>query len=552
MSTASLEHALAGLEQRLVAQLASNHQTIASALNGTGGSLVLMPDDHEPCADCGRTFEPRRMVIHARACRRLRQPPSKAMLSNEQHAADVRRAAREALAMIRAAPDAQLSQHPRTIVGRTSSPVVRPTRGSTPPPVAVPSTRRSQQQHQPQKQEYDDQEEEEEEEEEVEEAGTAESDGHRSALFEKGGRYNTGGQLEASHRAPASVPVPPGPKSTGAARREQAQREMNRWQAPQDECQSADEDEDDYRFPEQRQQQGQRVQQQQRRQAQKPPQRPPHRQQQEQQHASPPPLPAEEEETEDYSAAPPVAEYPTGSMDEEEAGPAPDLAQCSVCSRSFAADRLERHMKICAKQSSKKRKVFGESAERLKAREKAEKEEAKIADELQKKKAAAVTAKLQFQAAMKTASALANGEAPPEPVPVADDRTPCPHCGRKFATDTAERHIPKCAQTKAKPNAVGSQQKRPSGASGKPPMPSPVKKPREPPNPVSEQAPPPPEPKLNPRQILEAKKAAEKAAEAPTWAPSTTKTAGKKKGSGGATPPRGRPIAPKSRAVAAA
>ena len=212
-------------------------------------------------------------------------------------------------------------------------------------------------------------------------------------------------------------------------------------------------------------------------------------------------------------------------------------------------------MKICSKQSAKKRKVFGESAERLKAREKAEKEEAKIAEEIAKKKQAAVAAKLQFQAAMKNANAIAKGEEPPEPLPEPpDDRVPCPHCGRKFASDTADRHIPKCAQTKAKPNAVGAQQKRPSGASK--PTPSGTSKPtprassvprakaaNEPP------ATPPAEPKLNPRQILEAKKAAEKAAEAP----SSTKVGGKKKGTAGAaTPPRPRPVAAKTRAVAAA
>jgi zinc-finger of a C2HC-type len=36
---------------------------------------------------------------------------------------------------------------------------------------------------------------------------------------------------------------------------------------------------------------------------------------------------------------------------------------------------------------------------------------------------------------------------PPPPASQApDDRTPCPHCGRKFNQSAADRHIPKCAE----------------------------------------------------------------------------------------------------------
>ena len=58
----------------------------------------------------------------------------------------------------------------------------------------------------------------------------------------------------------------------------------------------------------------------------------------------------------------------------------------------------------------------------------------------------------QFQNALKSAAALKNGEPPPADLPpVEDTRTPCPHCGRKFAAEVAERHIPSCAKTKSKP-----------------------------------------------------------------------------------------------------
>jgi hypothetical protein len=33
-------------------------------------------------------------------------------------------------------------------------------------------------------------------------------------------------------------------------------------------------------------------------------------------------------------------------------------------------------------------------------------------------------------------------------------RVPCPHCGRRFAQLTAERHVPKCKDIQAKPSGL--------------------------------------------------------------------------------------------------
>jgi len=136
---------------------------------------------------------------------------------------------------------------------------------------------------------------------------------------------------------------------------------------------------------------------------------------------------------------------------------------------------------------------------------------------------------------MKAARAVQNGEAPPVLEPEEDSRVQCPHCGRKFEALVAERHIPKCAQTKAKPNAVGTPMKRQStsknlpGIGGPAPPPPPPKKEKAAeatPEKVKEK-----EPQLNPRQILEAKKAAEKAAEMASPAKKTAKKAPPRKAS---------------------
>jgi hypothetical protein len=63
-----------------------------------------------------------------------------------------------------------------------------------------------------------------------------------------------------------------------------------------------------------------------------------------------------------------------------------------------------------------------------------------------------------LRAAREYQKAVAEGRDPPPPPPAAtqadDSLVQCPHCSRRFAEHTAERHIPHCANTKARPNML--------------------------------------------------------------------------------------------------
>lgn len=66
-----------------------------------------------------------------------------------------------------------------------------------------------------------------------------------------------------------------------------------------------------------------------------------------------------------------------------------------------------------------------------------------------------------FQAAVNAGRQITAAQAagrplpPPEPsLDECDDRVPCPHCGRRFNANAAERHIPKCTSINAKPKML--------------------------------------------------------------------------------------------------
>lgn len=147
---------------------------------------------------------------------------------------------------------------------------------------------------------------------------------------------------------------------------------------------------------------------------------------------------------------------------------------CPHCSRTFKIKILDRHLKICQKVFMEKRKAFvpdaipAEAAKLKAEHDREEKREAKKnggkkADPKKepdwKKKSEALRSVMKN--AREVAKAIKEGKPlkdlpPPVPTDAAlDDRTPCPHCRRKFGGEQAKRHIPKCKESMDKKKGRG-------------------------------------------------------------------------------------------------
>ncbi|KAK1150353.1 zinc finger C2HC domain-containing protein 1C-like [Acipenser oxyrinchus oxyrinchus] len=136
------------------------------------------------------------------------------------------------------------------------------------------------------------------------------------------------------------------------------------------------------------------------------------------------------------------------------------LVVCTSCNRKFAADRLERHSKICEKMQNSKRKVFDSTKHRAKGTDLEQYINRRSKNTSPQPKKNTWRHKHEMflrniqQARLVQEVIAKGGKASDLPPPLPDenpDYVSCPHCARHFAPRVAERHIPKCENIKSRP-----------------------------------------------------------------------------------------------------
>lgn len=178
----------------------------------------------------------------------------------------------------------------------------------------------------------------------------------------------------------------------------------------------------------------------------------------------------------------PADAFPGGAAPEEDEDDGP-LVPCPECGRNFKESRLEKHVKVCKKVFSQKRKAFDSAANRLgnlenadalianakkieKEKEKTEKAPAKEAKkgeampEWRKKSLAFRQAILAAKAAEGDEDAQAKASEIGKQLAAAggaesSSNIKCQHCGRTFNKEAGERHIAICVKTFGSKNAGG-------------------------------------------------------------------------------------------------
>merc|ERR1712216_242159 len=145
--------------------------------------------------------------------------------------------------------------------------------------------------------------------------------------------------------------------------------------------------------------------------------------------------------------------------------------------RKFKIGSLDRHVAVCQKVFKQKRKKFETQSKRwsqegiaqeMKENLRQQKREARRgkrgADAAAKGKSGAKWRQKSsaFREAMRQNKLIKESEKSGKPLPPMQmssapdpDLMPCPHCGRTFNQQAAERHIPRCAEAKANGKSMG-------------------------------------------------------------------------------------------------
>lgn len=164
---------------------------------------------------------------------------------------------------------------------------------------------------------------------------------------------------------------------------------------------------------------------------------------------------------------------PEGSMHDPNITMLPaDRVPCPDCGRKFHPSRLDSHIRACKKIFIAKRPEFDLTRKRvdeegirmISNETKKELEAIKNGEEMKdinagkwKKKSGGFREAMALMKEVKRCEELGVEfveTKTQEQKDAEDDRVPCPHCKRKFAANVADRHIPKCKESKAKPNRL--------------------------------------------------------------------------------------------------
>ncbi|CAF0866818.1 unnamed protein product [Adineta ricciae] len=160
---------------------------------------------------------------------------------------------------------------------------------------------------------------------------------------------------------------------------------------------------------------------------------------------------------------------------------------CPTCNRTFAGDRIQQHEIACRK-SHKQRRVFDSTKQRVggteaaafyskaragRGRNETGRPQAPKSNWKQKHEDFIRAIRYAKQATNYERSGGRLADLPPPPASLNSDYVQCPYCGRNYAPNVAERHIPKCVNIQNKPrpppppivNRLGSQP-RPGGSGG--------------------------------------------------------------------------------------